>query len=184
MASQITTDLFKEATGRSIGWAVVMIVLGLLAVFVPLATGIAVSIVVGWIIVAGGISYIAYAFSAQGAGAFLWRILVGVFYILGGGYLVFNPGLALASLTLVVAVLFLLEGLLEIGVFFAFRALPGTGWILFDGIVTLLLAYLIGHPWPASSVWAIGTLLGVNLITSGFTRLMVSAGARRMLKGN
>jgi len=49
--------------------------------------------------------------------------------------------------------------------------------------VTLLLAYLIWRPWPSSSVWAIGVLLGINLIVSGFTRLMLSAAARKALKG-
>ena len=183
MTGQSTTDVFKEATGMSIGLALVMIVLGVLAVFLPFATGIGVSILVGWIIVFSGFAYVAYAFSSQGAGAFLWRMLIGIAYVLGGLYLAFHPGLALESLTLVVAVIFVAESVLEIVVFFQFRSLPGSGWILFDGIVTLLLAYLIWRPWPSSSVWAIGVLLGINLIVSGFTRLMLSAAARKALKG-
>jgi len=81
-----------------------------------------------------------------------------------------------------VAAVFFAEGVTEIVVFFQFRSLPGSGWILFDGIVTLILAYLIWRPWPSSSVWAIGTLLGVNLIVSGVTRLMYSVEARKTLK--
>ena len=182
MTAQRITDVMTEATGMSIGMAAVMIALGLLAVFLPFATGIGISILVGWIVVFSGFAYLAYAFAAQGAGAFLWRILVGVAYIIGGAYLAFNPGLALASLTLVVAAVFLAEGVLQLIVFFQFRALPGSGWILFDGLVTLLLAYLIWRPWPASSTWAIGTLVGINLIVSGFTRLMYSVAARKTLK--
>jgi uncharacterized membrane protein HdeD (DUF308 family) len=82
----------------------------------------------------------------------------------------------------VVAAVFLAEGVLELVVFFQFRALPGSGWILFDGIVTLLLAYVIWRPWPSSSTWAIGTIVGVNLIVSGFTRLMYSMAARKTIK--
>ena len=133
----------------------------------PLATGIGVSIAVGWIIVFGGIAYVASAFSARGAGSFLWRLLIGIVYILGGLYLAFNPGLALESLTLAMALMFFFEGVLETVVFFQFRTLPGSGWVLFDGLVTLFLAYLIWRPWPSSSIWAIGTILGINLITSG-----------------
>jgi len=182
MTAQSTTDVFKEAAGMSIGWAIVMIVLGVVAMLMPFTTGIAVSVFVGWIIVFGGVAYVAYAFAAQGAGAFLWRLLVGLVYIVGGGYLAFHPGLALESLTLVVAVIFLIEGATEFVLFFQFRALPGSGWLLFDGILTVLLAYLILHPWPSSSTWAIGTLLGINLIVSGFTRLMYSVEARKTLK--
>jgi|SRR5579863_1895172 len=182
MSAQSITDVFKEAAGMSMGWAIVMIVVGFLAILMPFATGIGVSIVVGWIIVFSGITHLAYAFSAQGAGAFLWRMLVGIVYVIGGVYLAFHPGLALESLTLMVAAIFLTEGVLAIVVFFQFRGLPGSGWILLDGIMTLILAYLIWQPWPTSSIWAIGTLLGINLLVSGFTRLMYSAAAHKELK--
>src|ERR1035441_6986457 len=182
MNAQSTTGIFKEAAGVSIGWSVVMILLGVLALFLPLATGIGVSIAVGWIIVFSGIAYVASAFAARGAGSFLWRALIGGVYIFGGLYMTFNPGLALESLTLAMAVMFLFEGVLETVVFFQFRIMPGSGWVLFDGVVTLFLAYLIWRPWPGSSIWAIGTTFGINLITSEFTRLMYSVAARRTLE--
>lgn|SRR5208282_6757029 len=182
MSAQSTTDVLKEATGMSIGWAIAMIMLGLVAVLMPFATGIAVSVFVGWIIVFSGFAYVAYAFAAPGAGAFLWRTLIGVAYVAGGGYLAFHPGLALESLTLVVAAIFFAEGVLQTVVFFQFRGLSGSGWILFDALLTLVLAYLIWRPWPSSSSWAIGTLLGINLLVSGFTRLMYSVTARKTLK--
>lgn len=182
MAEQSITGALKEATGMSIGMAVIMIVLGFLAVFLPGAAGIGVSLVVSWVMIFSGFAYLAYAFAAQGAGAFVWRILIGVAYVIGGGYLAFHPGLALESLTLVVAAIFFVEGVMEIAVFFQFRTLTGSGWILFDAIVTLILAYVIWRPWPSSSAWAIGTLVGVNLIVSGVTRLMYSVTARNTLK--
>ena len=148
----------------------------------PLKTGIAVYIFVGWIMVFSGFAYLAYAFAAQGAGSFIWRMLVGIVYVVGGGYLAFHPGITLESLTLLVAAIFFVEGVMEFVLFFQFRSLPGSGWILFDGIVTLVLAYLIWRPWPSSSSWAIGTLLGVNLIVSGVTRLMYSVETRKTLK--
>ena len=182
MTTQSIADEIKGATGMSTGMAVVMIVLGFLAVLLPFATGIGIAILVGWIIAFSGFAYLAYAFAAQGAGAFLWRTLIGVVYVIGGVYLAFHPGLALESLTLVVAAIFFAEGALDIVVFFQFRSLSGSGWILFDGVVTLLLAYLIWRPWPFSSTWAIGTLVGINLIVSGFTRLMYSVAARKTMK--
>jgi uncharacterized membrane protein HdeD (DUF308 family) len=159
-----------------------MIALGFLAVALPLATGIGVAIVVGWIIVFSGLAHLAYAFAAQGAGAFLWRMLIGTAYVVGGFYLAFHPGLALAPLTLVVAAVLFAEGALQMAVFFQFRSLPGSGWLLFDSITTLLLGSLIAYGWPASSAWVIGTLVGVNLLVSGFTRLMYSLSVRRELK--
>jgi len=182
MAQQDTTDVLKEATGMSIGWAIVMIALGVLAVLMPFTTGLAISVVVGWIIVFSGFAYIAHSFAASRAGAFLWRMLIGIVYVIGGGYLAFHPGLALESLTLVVAVIFFVEGVIETLVFFEFRTLPGSGWIFFDGLMTFVVGYLIWRPWPSSSSWAIGLLVGINLIVSGATRLMYSVTARKMLK--
>jgi uncharacterized membrane protein HdeD (DUF308 family) len=156
-----------------------MILLGFLALCIPLAAGIGVSIAIGWIVVFGGILYGASAFAARGAGPFIWRVLAGLVYVIGGLYLIFHPGLALASFTLALAILFLFEGVMEILAFFQSRSAPGTGWVLFNGLVTLFLAYLIWRPWPSSSVWAIGTIVGVNLIISGITRLTYAMAARR-----
>ena len=172
----------KEVTGASIGWAVVIMVLGLLAVILPHASGIAISVVVAWLIVFSGVAYLAFAFTSLSAGRFIWRLLIGALYILGGGYLAFHPGIALESLTVVLAVIFALEGLLELTSFFMFRVIPGSSWVLFDALVTLLLAGLILYPWPSSSTWAIGIILGVNLIFSGVTVLMYALAARKTME--
>src|SRR5580704_10285110 len=132
MNEQSTTGVLKQVAEMSIGWAIVMVVLGFLAILMPFTTGIAVSIFVGWIMVFSGFAYVAYAFGAQDAGSLFWRLLVGIAYVAGGGYLAFHPGIALESLTLVVASIFFVEGIIETVVFFQFRSLPGSGWILFD----------------------------------------------------
>src|ERR1700726_2178826 len=89
MSEQRTTDVLKQVAGMSMGWAIVMGGLGVLAILMPFTTGIAVSIFVGWIMVFSGFAYLAYAFAAQGAGSFFWRTLVGIAYIVGGGSLTF-----------------------------------------------------------------------------------------------
>jgi uncharacterized membrane protein HdeD (DUF308 family) len=77
--------------------------------------------------------------------------------------------------------LFLFEGVLNIVLFFQLRALQGAPWILFDGIVTLILAMLIYLQWPSSSMWAIGTLVGISMIFSGITRVMLSLAVRKVV---
>jgi uncharacterized membrane protein HdeD (DUF308 family) len=108
--------------------------------------------------------------------------MIGVVYILGSGYLALHPGIALESLTIVLAVIFVLEGLLELTTFFLFRGYPGSGRVLLHALVTLLLAYLIVLPWPSSSAWAIGIILGINLIFGGVAVLMYSLVVRRTLE--
>jgi uncharacterized membrane protein HdeD (DUF308 family) len=176
-------DIFRRVTGLSIGLAVLMIVLGFAAMFKPFAAGMGISLFIAWIIVFTGVVHIIYAFAASSAGSFFWRTLIGVAYILGGAYLLKNLSIALASLTLLVAAILIAEGVFQLITFFQLRVLPGSGWILCDAILTLILGALIAYPWPGSSLWAIGTLVGVNLIISGFTRLMYSAAARSLVSG-
>jgi uncharacterized membrane protein HdeD (DUF308 family) len=165
----------------SIGWGIALILLGFLALCLPFAAGLGVSIAAGWIVILGGFLYGASAFAARRAGPFLWRWLAGLVYVIGGFYLIAHPGLALTTLPLALALLFFFEGVMEIAAFFQHRTLPGAGWVLSNGLVTLLLAFLIWRPWPNSSAWAIGTILGINLIFSGITRLTHSLATRKTL---
>jgi uncharacterized membrane protein HdeD (DUF308 family) len=96
-------------------------------------------------------------------------------------YMLWHPVLGVAALTLLLAALFLLEGVLDLVLFFHLRSLHGASWMLFDGIVTLILALMIYAQWPSSSIWAIGTLVGVSMIISGITRVMMSLAVRKVV---
>jgi uncharacterized membrane protein HdeD (DUF308 family) len=91
-----------------------------------------------------------------------------------------HPLLGVLSLTLFLAVFLLFEGVVEIAFYFKIRGAPNAGWVLFDGIITLILGFLIWRRWPSSSVWVIGTLLGISLIFSGISRIMLSLAVRRV----
>jgi len=184
MATRVhaTTDTLKVPKGRSVTiWAVLMILLGMLAIALPFGTGLGITIFLGWIIVFTGCAHIASAFQIRGASAKALRVLLGAIYVTGGLLIAFQPAIGLLSLTLVLASLLLAEGILLIISFFKLRPLPGAGWVMADGIVTMILGLLIWLRWPASSVWAIGTLFGINLIMSGVALLMFSAALRKVL---
>jgi uncharacterized membrane protein HdeD (DUF308 family) len=80
------------------------------------------------------------------------------------------------------AAIILAEGVLEIIAYFKTRSSGGSIWLLINGLITLLLGGLIWVHWPSSSVWAIGTLLGVNLLMTGITRLMFGMATRKLVK--
>lgn len=184
-------DSFKSAAGWSCsgrqGWAwpialaVLMFVGGFLTIAMPSAAGIGILSFFGWLIVFSGFVYLACASAAGAAGGFIWRTLIGLVYIVGGFYLIFNPGIALASLTFAVSIIFIAGGVLRIIGFFAVRSGSASGWILFDSYVTFMLGILIAYQWPENSGWDIGTIVGANLLVSGFTRLMYSVTARKMI---
>jgi len=180
MTSQTPLTLLHRASGWSLAWGVLLIVFGILAIGSPLLAAVTVNALIAWLIILAGVVHLILAFHARGAGSVIWRLLVGVAYVLFGGYLWVHPLLGVASLTLLLATLFLIEGVLDIVLYTRIRSAQGSTWLLFDGLVTLLLSLLIWAHWPSSSAWAIGTLVGVSMIMSGVTRIMMSLAARRI----
>jgi uncharacterized membrane protein HdeD (DUF308 family) len=179
MALQSPSEVVRQASTLSILWGALLIVLGIFALASPLIAAVAVNVVIAWLIVLAGVVHLIVAFHTREAGRFAWRLLVGLAYVAFGVYLIARPAVGVASLTLVIASLFLVEGILNIAMFFQARSVQGSGWVLFDGIITLALGLMIYLQWPSSSAWAIGTLVGVSLIVSGVTRVMLSLAVRK-----
>ena len=181
MVQNAPVELVRNASTISILWGVLLIVFGVVAVGSPFLAAVAVNAVVAWLIVLAGVVHLMLAFGAHGAGSMIWKLLVGVAYLCFGAYLIMHPVLGVASLTLVLASLFLIEGILDIVLFFKMRPMQGSTWVLLDGIITLFLGLMIYAQWPSSSAWAIGTLVGISMIFSGVARVMMSWAVRQAM---
>jgi uncharacterized membrane protein HdeD (DUF308 family) len=171
---------------RTVGWSIFLSILLILAGFctllIPFMGGIGITIFVGWAMIISGITHLVFAWKTHTTGMKIWELLVGLIYLLAGVYLIMHPLAGLASLTLLLAFYLFFEGIFEIVNFFQVRPRHGAAWLLFDGLITLALAWMIWRSWPSSSAWAIGTLVGISMLFSGFSRLMLSLTARRVLK--
>jgi uncharacterized membrane protein HdeD (DUF308 family) len=158
---------------------VLFIILGFLAIVEPAVAGLAIAILVGWLFIFGGVAHAIGAFGG-GIGRAIWHLFMALVYIVGGFYFLTHPLLGLGTLTLLLAAILLVEAVVEVIAYFASRGDGGSGWRLVNAVVTLLLGAMIWRNWPSSSVWAIGTLVGVNLLITGFSRLMLGTAARRL----
>jgi uncharacterized membrane protein HdeD (DUF308 family) len=181
MSATSVGTIVKKSVGWSIGLSILMILAGCLAIAVPQAAGIAVNLLVAWLLVFSGAAHLVFAWHTRIAGGVLWELLLGVLYIYVGVYLLFRPVAGLASLTLALAIYLFAKGVLELILSFRLRPMPGSGWLLFDGIVTLILGVMIWRTWPSSTEWVIGTLVGISMLFSGISRLMISLAARRLV---
>jgi len=160
-------------------WGILMLICGILAIALPLASSLGIVIVVGWLILLGGVWHLIFVFHSHSLGGVLWQLLLAVVYGFAGIYMLLNPLLGLVTLTLVLAIFLLIEAALETAIYFTIRRRTKAGWVLFDAIVTLVLAIFIWAQWPSSSAWVLGMLVGVSLIFSGISRLSLSAAMRR-----
>ena len=153
--------------------------LGLLAMGSPLVAGLSVAMIVGFMLIIGGIGQLAFAVKTREG---MFAIIFGVLTIVIGGYMVANPGAALASFTFLLALYFIISGIIEALVSFQIRPVNGWGWALFSGIISVLLGFMIWSQFPLSGVWAIGILIGVRLFFRGWTLLMFGLAARGIAK--
>jgi uncharacterized membrane protein HdeD (DUF308 family) len=161
-------------------WGIIMVICGILAITLPFASSLGIVIVLAWLILFAGVSHLVFAFQSHSIGGFLWQVLLAIVYGFAGVYMLMHPLLGVISLTFVWAIFFLVEGVVEIVFYFKIRGASNAGWVLFDGIVTLILGFFIWRQWPSSSVWVIGTLVGISLIFSGISRFMLSSAVRRV----
>jgi uncharacterized membrane protein HdeD (DUF308 family) len=152
-------------------WGWIVLIAGLLAVLSPLVSGLAVAVMVAVLLIVAGLTRVAHAF--QGGG--LWAGLSGGLATIAGLVMIGRPVLGLVSLTLILIVYFLAEGLAEI--IAAFQARPAQGWgiLLFGGIVSVVLSLLIWSQWPLSGAWAVGVLVGIQLMFSGMTMIAIGS---------
>jgi uncharacterized membrane protein HdeD (DUF308 family) len=181
MSTSSLGTIAKESVSWSIGLSVLMLLSGVLAIVIPQVAGIAVLVVIAWLLIFSGAAHLVFAWHTRTAGGLVWELLLGILYIFVGVYSLLHPVEGLASLTLVLAIYLFAEGVLEFILALRLRPMPGSNWLLFDGIVTLILAILIWRSWPSSTEWVIGTLVGISMLFSGAARLSLSLAARRVI---
>ena len=160
---------------------ILLMVFGLLAVAMPNTATLAVEIFVGWLFFIAGIFRAVSVWHARQMPGFGWSMLSGLLAVLLGLILIARPLAGVLTLTMVLIAFFILEGITAIVVAVQHREhLRSWGWVLFSGIVDLLLAYLIWAGWPNSTDWAIGLLVGINMVFLGLSLLMTALAARLM----
>ena len=169
---------------KNAGWLIVLgvveIVAGVLAISGPFMAGLAVTVMVGIALLMGGGARLVGAFMADSFGAGALAFLWGLFVATTGFYFVIRPGVGLVNLTLVVAMIFFVDGLTRVTLAFKIKPLKGWGFMLAGGIFSVLFACMVGWEFPASSLWVVGTLVGFSMLSNGFTTITLAGAARRI----
>lgn len=169
----------RRSSGFSIVLGILMIIAGIIAMFSPWEAGLVITLVVGWCAIFNGVAQIVFGFRTHGGWHILLEIVLGIIYIIAGVYLLMHPVGGLLALTLFLAAFLLVYGIFALVLAFQIRPARGWGWVLFDGIITILLSILIWAHWPFNADWVVGTLFGISIFVSGLTRLMMSLAIRR-----
>jgi len=153
----------------------ILLVIGLLAMGAPLVAGLSLALMIGIILLLAGIGQLVFAIKTDKG---LFNISIALLTLIIGLYMLANPGAALGSLTIFLALYLLISGFFEIMMALQIRPVKGWGWALFSGIISTLLGAMIWGQFPVSGAWAVGLLIGIRLFFSGWTLLMFGMAAK------
>jgi len=167
-----------RSNAKTAKWVgLLLVIAGIVSIFSPLAAGLALATMVGLLLAFGGISMLVLAFRAGSFGDGMMVFLLGALALVAGIYAMAEPDVALVTMAVFLAMYFAVTGIVE--VIYAFRVKPvsGWGWLLFGGIVSLLLGFFMWRQMPLSGAWAVGVLVGIRLLLSGFELMAIGGKA-------
>lgn len=170
----------RQHWGLFLAEGIVLLVLGLVAVALPMLATIGFTIVLGWLFLLSGGVGIATTFWMRGAPGFWWSLISGLIGIGAGLVLLMSPVSGAVSLTLVLIAFFVIEGVATIMYAIEHRAQLSDrwSWMLFSGIIDLVLAGMILAGLPSSAAWALGLLVGINMIFGAIAMIAMALAAR------
>ncbi len=180
MAEATWMDEAKRNAALLIFLGVVTVIFGVIAIASPLITGVAVTVFVGFLLLASGVAQIVHALKSRQRGTGFWGTVIGLLGVAAGLLMIFRPIVGLVTMTMLLAIYFLVDGISEIIAALKIKPDRGWGWVLFNGIIAVLLGLMIWRQWPVSGAWAIGLLVGIHILISGWSMIILGAGARRV----
>ena len=163
-----------KSSASSMKWmGILTIIFGILAMMMPYITGQSVLMLIGIMVMAGGIIRMIWAFKAGSLGKGILVFIIGGLTLLAGLWIITEPFIAAGALTIVLSIYFFIDGFAEIMA--AFSLTEGKGWLIFDGVVTVILGILLFLGFPFSGPVAVGVLLGIKLLLAGITMLTLGS---------
>ncbi|AFY35978.1 HdeD family acid-resistance protein [Calothrix sp. PCC 7507] len=161
----------------AVGIAILMIVLGIIAIAFPFFASVASTLLFGWIFIFAGITQIVYAFQSRGAGKVVEKLILGLLYLLSGILVVANPFEGVLALTLVLGITIFVQGVIQVAIAFQMRRISSNwGLMLVSGIIGIIFGIFIWSNFPFNATWLIGTFIGINLLFDGVWMLTLHSG--------
>ncbi|MGR3661173.1 MAG: HdeD family acid-resistance protein [Paracoccaceae bacterium] len=180
------SDSTSETTAPKPFWFMVvgfvLIIAGFACIVFPLASTLAIKIVIGWALLFVGVSYLVSAFSSEKKSGRVMNIILGILFIIVGGWMAFNLFEGVIGLTIMLALAFIFQGFVEVSESWKRRPGVGWGWLMVSGIISILAGMMIYMSLPSSAVWALGLMVGINLISSGAYFLAMGGVIRQLTK--
>lgn len=170
-AAGVMREAMRETVKRHSIWYLVqsalMILAGALALIFPIASSVSVVVLLGWLLILGGLAQAISLIDVRNVPHFWLQVLSAVLFVVVGVLFLRNPAAGLLSLTLLLIMLFMVEGFSKVIFSLTIRPFPNWAWVLASGIISILLAFFLLMNTPVTAHWILGVLLGTQLIAEG-----------------
>ena len=171
-------NISKRHSGALLGLGIAFVALGTFAIYSVVFATVASVLFFGWLLLFSGFIQMGHGFFARNWNGFLLQILMGALSLIAGIFIVFNPLAGALSLTLLLSLFFMFQGITRI--IFALQKRPGHWkWVLLSGIMALLLGIFIFYEWPYSGLYIIGLFVGIDFILNGWALIALSMQSRK-----
>lgn len=161
---------------------IIFALLGFLAIAMPVISTLGAELFIGWFVLLGGLVQAYRAFKARHEKGFWGSLLTSLIYVIFGILLLANPIAGVISLTILVTFFFIIQGIAQIILGFQLRPFRQWGWFALNGVLALIMAYLIWSGWPTSAFWVIGLLVGINMLFFGISLIFLALNTPRVDK--
>ena len=164
---------------------IISIVLGAIAIIVPPLASVTITLLVGILLLIGAVAYVAEAISRGSTGHRIWSAIVAVLYVIAGVWLILNPVSGTITLTWVLVIFFLIIGVFRILAGIQARGqVPNAGWTIVNGVLAVVIALLVLVDLPPSAAWAIGLLVGIQLLFDGIMMVVAAQQGKKLTAGS
>jgi uncharacterized membrane protein HdeD (DUF308 family) len=169
-----------QYSGFYLGLGIALVVLGIIGIVWSVTVTLVSVVFLGVLLIVGGVVQAGHAFGSRSWSGFFTHLLAAILYVVVGCLAVTRPAIGAISLTLLLAAFFLVGGLYK---FFGalFTRFPSWGWVMLNGVIEVILGILIAAQWPISGLWVIGMFIGIDLLLSGWSFIMLGTTTRSLL---
>jgi uncharacterized membrane protein HdeD (DUF308 family) len=173
---------FFGDVSRHWGWLLALgifsVILGVIGLGMTFMLTLATVLYFGILMIVIGGAQLFHAFKGAGWRSISFHVLIGLLYVVAGIMIVTRPLLASLALTWTLAVILIAAGVLRLVMAVQHRGMPGAGWAMGGGVITILLGLMILAKWPLDALWVIGLFLAIELIVNGWTQIFIALAAR------
>ena len=184
-----TSSSFREIRQKiadNWGWflalGICLLLGGMILIAAPLASSIAITLLMAAVLLIGGLVQIYQAFKSKGTGSHLWSLITGIIAVIGGIVIYTNPLAGTFALTLVIAAVFIAQGVSQLLLGLKLKPHQGWFWVVLAGLVSLLAGIMIWMELPSSAAWALGLIAGISVMFNGWSYIAIALAARAMKK--